>query len=581
MSEREQIELVNRLRSHPAGTKWLKFKRTGLAPQRIGECLSALANSACHAGRTEGYLLLGVDGCTREVVGTRFNPLSAKGKENQDLLSWLTKGMSPCPHISAHVVGHPKGNVAVFETGAANGQPVSFRGTSYVRIGSSTTGLDHHPDIERDIWSARRDWSATVCELAGMDDLDPAAIAKARESFLARHPRLSESAKGWDDATLLSKACVLARGKITNAALLLLGKQESPLIPPEAATLIWVLKDADGKELDREHFRPPFLLAGDRLLERIRIPTLRVMPPGTLFPKEVKQYDPWVIKEALHNCIAHQDYRRRESVTVTEHPDRIVLANSGDFLPGSVEEVVASEVPYPIACNPFLAYAMHALGLIDMQGGGIRRMLDSHRKRFLPMPDYDLSRSGRVSVSIPGRIADENYAQLLMQRTDLALHQAFLLDQVHKNKRVGREAAKRLKAQLLVEGRYPNLVVTGPIPRVQDSPRLFFPEHGLGRRLCLGAVLSLVRERGPVSREEADRAIEPMLPCHLSAGQKRRLIGKLLRDLQNAGMIVRDESRARSEWDLPDDPSREPGHRNGVSVRCATSPMTTHIHRAH
>lgn len=34
----------------------------------------------------------------------------------------------------------------------------------------------------------------------------------------------------------------------------------------------------------------------------------RELPDGTLFPVELTQYNPWVIREALHNCIAHQDY---------------------------------------------------------------------------------------------------------------------------------------------------------------------------------------------------------------------------------------------------------------------------------
>ena len=44
---------------------------------------------------------------------------------------------------------------------------------------------------------------------------------------------------------------------------------------------------------------------------------------------------------------------------------------------------------------------------IDTQGGGIKRMFETQRRRWFPMPDYDLSDSGRVAVTIPGRILDE------------------------------------------------------------------------------------------------------------------------------------------------------------------------------
>ena len=88
------------------------------------------------------------------------------------------------------------------------------------------------------------------------------------------------------------------------------------------AKISWVLKDADNRELDYEHLGPPFLLAGDRLQKRIRNLIVRALPSGTLFPQEITQYDPWVIREALHNCIAHQDYRLHGRIVVVEFPDR-------------------------------------------------------------------------------------------------------------------------------------------------------------------------------------------------------------------------------------------------------------------
>ena len=58
------------------------------------------------------------------------------------------------------------------------------------------------------------------------------------------------------------------------------------------------------------------------------------MPPGTLFPTEVPQYDAWVIREALHNAIAHQDYAVGGRVNVIEKPDALIFSNVGRFLPG-------------------------------------------------------------------------------------------------------------------------------------------------------------------------------------------------------------------------------------------------------
>ena len=114
-----------------------------------------------------------------------------------------------------------------------------------------------------------------------------------------------------------------------------------------------------------EHFGPPFLLAGDRLQNRIRNLIVRVLPDGTLFPHEITQYDPWVIREALYNCIAHQDYGLHGRIVVVEFPDRVLLANVGDFLPGNIETVSQQDAPQVIYRNPFLVDAMVELNMID------------------------------------------------------------------------------------------------------------------------------------------------------------------------------------------------------------------------
>lgn len=151
---------------------------------------------------------------------------------------------------------------------------------------------------------------------------------------------------------------------------------------------------------------------------------------GWLFPVEISQYDAWVIRESLHNCIAHQDYRLNGRVNVVEEPDAILFTNLGDFLPGSVEEVILKDAPPEFYRNRFLAEAMVNLNMIDTIGSGIKRMFTQQRQRNFPMPDYDLSEPGKVKVRIIGKIMDERYTRMLMQRTDLGLLEVIALDKV-------------------------------------------------------------------------------------------------------------------------------------------------------
>lgn len=549
MSERDQIALIDRLRALPTETEWLEFKRDRHEPQEIGEYLSALANAACLSGQPRGYLVFGIDDATHAVAGTRFDPYAAKAKGNQDLLPWLAAGLRPNTGFEAHIVAHPDGPVVLFEVVPASGEPVGFYGTPYVRVGASKTELSKHPAKARAIWTRGSDWSAEVCTAASLADFDPDAVAKAREQFVVKHPSQAAAVAGWDDQTFLNKARALKQGAVTNAALLLLGRPEAAaLLSPAVAKISWILKDAGNRELDYEHIGPPFLLAGDRLLKRIRNLIVRALPGGTLFPQEITQYDPWVVREALHNAIAHQDYRRQGRIVVVEFPDRVLVTNVGDFLPGNVETVIRQDAPQALYRNPFLADAMVELNLIDTQGGGIKRMFETQRRRSFPLPDYDLSQPAQVAVSLTGRILDERYTRLLMERTDLDLWQVMLLDRVQKGQRIGRDEHRSLKDAGLVEGRYPNLMVAGTVARVTGEAGRHIRERGLDKQYYLDLILALVREHQPVERKDVDQLLLTKLPDRLSQEQKRRKVHNLLQELRRSGVIDNRGSRSKPQW---------------------------------
>jgi len=558
VNAQELTALLDRLRSEPRETEWLEFKENRYDPQTLGEYLSALANSACLASRPRGYLVFGVQDGTHEVVGTQFEPHGAKAKGNQALLLWLNQGLEPNPGLDVEVLDHPTGRVVLLEVGPAAGRPVRFYGKAFIRVGSSKTELHNHPEKERALWASRTDdWSGQICEGATLADLDPEALAMAREQFRVKHPRLASDLAGWDDATFLNKTKLSVRGAVTNSALLLLGRPESStLLSPAVAKISWILKDGQNQELDYEHFEPPFLLQVDRVLERIRNLKIRAMPSGTLFPQELDQYDPWVLREALHNALAHQDYPMGGRVNVVETPSAILVTNVGSFLPGDLDTVIQQDAPQEIYRNTLLAGAMVNLNMIDTQGGGIKRMFQKQRARFLPMPDYDLSEPGRVKVTIPGHILDEHYTQLLMERADLDLWQVIALDRVQKRQKISREAYLRLKGAGLLEGRYPNLIIAGPVARLTGQKARHIRERGLTRKYYLELIEELIREHQPIPRSEIDRLLMDKLPEVLTEEQKKTRIHSLLDQLSKHGRIVNRGSRARPAWHLADTTSK-------------------------
>lgn len=551
MNEAELTALVDRLRGEPSETEWLEFKGNSLEPHAIGEYISALANSASIAGKPNGYLVFGIDDTTHNIVGTKFEPNTIKAKGNQDLLIWLSQKLQPNVGVETHVLDHPGGRVVVFRIGTAHGQPVRFDGKAFIRVGASKTLLDKHPEKERAIWTRRGDWSGQICESASMASLDAEAISMALTQFKIKNPTQSDQIDSWDVTTFLNKARLTIQGSLTNTAILLLGKTEAAtLLSPAVAKISWFLKDDKNRDLDYEHFGPPFILTVDRVLKKIRNLILRTLPSGTLFPQEITQYDSWVIREALHNCIAHQDYTMGGRINLIETPNALRLTNVGSFLPGNVEKVVYEDAPPEIYRNPFLADAMVSLNMIDTQGGGIKRMFRTQMKRFFPLPDYDLSEPDRVAVTVRGEIMDEQYSRLLMDRADLDLREVMLLDKIQKRITISRQEHAQLKAAGLVEGRYPNLLIAGHVAKLTGHEAKHIRERGLNKQYYMTLIIELIREHGPVGRSQINDLLMDKLPEVYSEKQKLDKIHNLLTELKRKNRIHNIGARARPEWEL-------------------------------
>lgn len=252
------------------------------------------------------------------------------------------------------------------------------------------------------------DWSAVIIDDATLDDLDSEAINMAREGYKQRYPNLSEICDTWNDLTFLDKACLTIGGKITRTTLLLVGKKESAYKLKHIAELVW--KCFQDGEIFGDIFTIPLIKATTSLLSRIRNYRFKIYPQNSLIPGEVWKYDTRSILEALHNCIAHQDYTKNERIILTETKDKLKFENAGVFFDGTFEEYVSGERTPRSYRNPFLMKAMVNVKMIDSQGYGIHNLFVRQKERYLPMPDYEDSDSSHVIVNLPGTVIDVNYS---------------------------------------------------------------------------------------------------------------------------------------------------------------------------
>jgi ATP-dependent DNA helicase RecG len=414
-------------------------------------------------------------------------------------------------------------------------QPVVSHRKAWQRIGDSLTQLraDRHEAILRE-HVAGQDWSAGLVSGATVADLDPAAITKAREKFAAKHQleRWSAEIAGWDTNEFLDRAKITLHGQITRAALLLLGLPESVgLLPHSTAEITWKVPD----ERIAKHFGPPFMLTTTDVGQHIRNPNIKLFPATELLAIELPRYDMKVILEGLHNCVAHQDYEQAGRIVVLETMGRLQLSNPGSFVDGQPEDYFTGERTPSVYRNPWLAQAMNNIGMIDKGGYGIRDMVASQRKRYLPLPDYEDSTMGQTVFNIYGQVIDENYSKLLIERADLPLEQVVWLDRVQKNHRIADVQSAVLRKAKLIEGRKPNFFVSAAVAQVTNTENQYVLNKGFDDDHCKRVILKRLR-LGPATGDDLRKLVINMLPAVLDAKEKNTKVKNLRTALRLHGL---------------------------------------------
>ena len=334
--------------------------------------------------------------------------------------------------------------------------------------------------------------------------------------------------------------------------MILLGKPESTHhVAPAQPRMTWILKDDKNIERDYRHYDPPFLLAVDELLDNVRNLTIRYLPDGTLFPINVSQYDPWLMRETLHNCIAHQDYEKAGRIIVVEQPDSLMFTNLGAFYPGSVEEVVVRDSPQEFSANPLLAQAMVSLNMIDTIGSGIKRTFQIQRNRNFPMPTYDLTEPERVKVRLIGQILDPNYTRMLMSQTNLDLLDVIALDKVQKKQNIGDSELKSLRDKKLVEGRRPNLFVSSAVAAATQAKAEYIRNRAFDKDHYEKMVVTYLEKFGEATRQDLDKLLLPKLSEALDDEQKQNFVMNLLQEMRRLGKIEVVGRGKGARWSLP------------------------------
>lgn len=516
---------------------------------KLGKYFSALSNEANLKGKPYAWLVFGVESKKHHIVGSQFR---AQRKDLDSLKSEIAnKTTNRITFMEIHELNEPGGRVVMFQVPAApKGFPIAFDGHYYGRDDEELSPLNLE-EIERIRTQATtEDWSAAIIPGATIDDLNEEAIALARRNFKSKFPDKADDVEKWNDITFLNKAKVTIKGKITRTAIIVLGKDESEhFLSPAEVKIRWKLMDKENNDIDYEIFGLPLILSVEKVFAKIRNIKYRYMQEGTIFPAEVSKYEPFSIREAINNCIAHQDYTKSARINVIEMKDQLVFTNQGSFIPGNVEKVVIEDAPEEFYRNRFLATAMFNLKMVDTAGGGIKKIFNFQRARYFPLPDYDLS-NDKVKVTISGKILDINYARLLAQHKDLTLDEIIMLDKVQKKKALTISEEKYLKHKKLIEGRKPNYFIGIKVAQKTGQKATYSKNKAFDKRYYLDLIKKAIKEHSSMERSDIDDLLWKKLPDWMDDKQKKVKINNLLSELRQKNEIENKGTLKMSKWVL-------------------------------
>ncbi|MBK5274450.1 MAG: hypothetical protein JJE30_05300 [Desulfuromonadales bacterium] len=160
-------------------------------------------------------------------------------------------------------------------------------------------------------------------------------------------------------------------------------------------------------------------------------------------------------------------------------------------------------------------------------------------------------RDQKVVLEIFGRVIDENYTRLLLERQDLPLSKIILLDRIQKRQTITDEAANMLRKAGLIEGRKPGFFVSAKIAAATNTKPFYTRNRGIDKSRLKEFVLQHIREFGPTPRAQFEELLFSMLPAVLSNEKKRNKVINLLTEMRMKDKSIRCRtSSGTSLWEL-------------------------------
>ena len=381
-------EIIDELRSLPQEMSYVEFKENFFDPEKIGEYISAMANSAALLDKDHAFVIWGIRDNDHAVVGTKFT-FHTKAKGNEDLIPWITRQLLPQTHFEFSELQYQGHRLVILSIAAAAFQPIRFAGNAYIRIGSYSKPLIGYPDHERRLWLAfdKKPFEAGIA-LDRVEEAEFFRLIDVAAYFELTDQVQPESRLAVLEAFLNEKLVYRSPGKgwrISNLGAILFAKNlnEFPTLTRKVPRVI-LYAGTNKSAPAREQVGIHGYAAGFRgLLAYVR----DALPAREEFNEGVRRLVPILpekaVRELVANALIHQDFSIKGAGPLVElFTDRIEVTNPGRPLMDPSRLIDAA----PQSRNESLASLMRRMGICEERGSGWDQIATLVEASELPAP---------------------------------------------------------------------------------------------------------------------------------------------------------------------------------------------------
>ncbi len=243
--------------------------------------------------------------------------------------------------------------------------PVSYKGRFYIRAGSTTQEISGTELLKFIMKKQKQSWDTLLSD-AGLEDIDEETVQRFRDMAKDRLA-ISE----FDSIEkILENLELIANGKLTNAGLLLFGKNPQKYFL-NAISRVGRFK-TQTEILDTIEIRGNLFSQVEKLVEAIKKHlNVRFIIEG-IERKDMWDYPIPAIREACINALIHRDYIDSAEVQIKIYDDHIWFWNPGKLPDGLTVEMLKGE-HYSKPRNKLIAMVFYYAGLIEKWGTGTKR----------------------------------------------------------------------------------------------------------------------------------------------------------------------------------------------------------------